>query len=113
MAEDFASPGTATLVSRPALFPGFCIDGSQPTDGEGVVDTGIDLVGNYHVYVSQRLGRQIGQLFGMVDRIDLDREVAKNAEQRRLIQALEGDLEELRPIADSIARFSQREGVEV
>lgn len=101
------------LVDRCAFYPGHTIDGSQPAAGEGVVDTHIELPGDLHVYVGRRLGRVIGGLFGMVDGAELRAADAENKKHEAAITALEGELAELRPIADSIARFADRRGVEV
>lgn len=101
------------LVERPFLYPGVCLDGSQPAPGEGVFDTQIELFDGYHVYVGRRMGRLIGDSFGMVDSAELHAADAANKKHEARIAALEGELAELRPIADSIARFATREGVEV
>lgn len=111
IAEVIATIGNTSLVTVPVFYPNQSIDGSQPADGEGIVDTGIE-INDVRLYIGRRLGRTVGTLFGMVDSMDLDQERARNAAQARTIQALEAELAELQPIADSIARFSQREGIE-
>lgn len=101
------------LVQRLPFYPGFCIDGSQPQNGEGAVDTHIEILDQYHVYLSRRMGLVVGRLFGMVDSTEhrLTAELLVKADRR--IAILEGELAELRPIADSIARFADRRAVEV
>lgn len=101
------------LVERCFLYPGLCIDGSQPTRGEGVFDTQVDLPGEHHLYLSRRMSIVAGRAFGMVEQADVADAQQTVVKQAARIAVLEGQLAELRPIADAIGRFADREGVEV
>lgn len=96
------------LVDQCIHFPAFCVDGSQPSAREPAVETHIELVGDYHVYLSKRLVVASARLYGMLDADEALKLEQRATDAESKLALVEGELAELQPIADSIARATGR-----
>lgn len=98
------------LVDQCVQFPNFCVDGSQPTPAEPSVETHIEVVGDYHVYLSKRLVVASARLYGMVEEAEA-KALASLAEQYAVKNlALETELAEARPVLDAMANVARKWG---
>lgn len=100
------------LVQSPTQFPGQCIDGSQGTPNEPVVDTHIEIQGVGRIYLSRRTVRDAARLFGMVERAELVAVQEQNLRLDARVVELETELAEAQPILSAMARASARYGID-
>lgn len=98
------------LVDQCIHFPCFAVDGSQPTPQEPAVETHIELVGDYHVYLSKRLVVASARLYGMVDDTELAEAQLQLVKRDAQIALLEGEIAELEPVRRALTLASNRYG---